>query len=62
MLMKDKSVVFDEEIASNYDNWLQTPVGRYIDGREKSLILDLIAPRGGERVVMSPASIRRPQC
>ncbi|PKN60522.1 MAG: class I SAM-dependent methyltransferase [Deltaproteobacteria bacterium HGW-Deltaproteobacteria-11] len=49
--MKDRTVVFNEEIASIYDNWLQTPAGRYIDGREKSLILDLIAPRGGERVL-----------
>jgi ubiquinone/menaquinone biosynthesis C-methylase UbiE len=49
--MKDKTVVFNEEIARSYESWLQTPAGRYIDGREKSLILDLIAPRGGERVL-----------
>ena len=40
-----------EEIAGSYDDWLRSPVGRYIDGREKSLILDLIAPRVGERVL-----------
>jgi len=39
------------EIAQSYDNWLKTPAGRYIDGREKSLILDLITPRGGEKVL-----------
>jgi SAM-dependent methyltransferase len=41
----------DEAIAGSYDDWLKSPVGRYIDGREKSLILDLIAPRVGERVL-----------
>jgi SAM-dependent methyltransferase len=49
--MKGKSVIFNEEIARSHENWLQTPAGRYIDGRQKSLILDLIAPRGGERVL-----------
>jgi ubiquinone/menaquinone biosynthesis C-methylase UbiE len=49
--MKDKAVIFNEEIARGYESWLQTPAGRYIDGREKSLILDMIAPRGGERVL-----------
>jgi SAM-dependent methyltransferase len=51
MLMKDQTVIFDEEAARSYDNWLQTPTGRYIDGREKGLMLDLIAPRGGEQVL-----------
>jgi len=50
-LMKDQTVIFDEEVARGYDNWLQTQAGRYIDGREKGLMLDLIAPRGGERVL-----------
>lgn len=49
--MKDRTSVFNEEIAGHCERWLQTPAGRYIDGREKSLILDLIAPRGGERVL-----------
>jgi ubiquinone/menaquinone biosynthesis C-methylase UbiE len=49
--MKEQAVIFDEEVARDYDNWLQTPAGRYIDGREKGLLLDLIAPRGGERVL-----------
>lgn len=49
--MKKKIVVFNEEVASGYDDWLQTPSGRYIDRREKGLMLDLVAPRGGERVL-----------
>jgi ubiquinone/menaquinone biosynthesis C-methylase UbiE len=40
-----------EEIARSYDDWLKTPAGRYIDGREKSLILDLTTPRVGEKVL-----------
>lgn len=42
---------FNNEITPSYDNWLKTPTGRYIDGREKSLILDLAAPRVGEKVL-----------
>lgn len=49
--MIDKTPAFYEESAGNNNQWRQTPVGRYIDGREKSLILDLVAPRGGERVL-----------
>jgi ubiquinone/menaquinone biosynthesis C-methylase UbiE len=49
--MKDKAAIFNEEIARSYETWLHTPAGRYIDGREKSLMLDLIAPRGGEHVL-----------
>lgn len=49
--MKDKDVIFNEEIACGYDKWLQTPAGRYMDRREKGLMLDLIAPRGGERLL-----------
>ena len=44
-------VIFNQDMARSYDDWLQTPTGRYMDGREKSLILDLIAPRGGERLL-----------
>lgn len=42
---------FDEDIANNYDSWLQTPPGRYIDRREKDFIIDLTAPRRGERLL-----------
>ncbi|MCX5844543.1 MAG: class I SAM-dependent methyltransferase [Deltaproteobacteria bacterium] len=44
-------MIFDNEITQSYDDWLKTPIGRYIDGREKSLILDLTAPRVGEKVL-----------
>jgi len=44
-------MLFNNEITHSYDDWLKTPIGRYIDGREKSLILDLTAPRGGEKVL-----------
>ncbi len=33
------------------DDWRETPTGRYLDGRTKSLILDLTAPRAGERLL-----------
>lgn len=33
------------------DEGRSTPVGRYLDGRVKSLILDLTAPRAGERLL-----------
>jgi ubiquinone/menaquinone biosynthesis C-methylase UbiE len=42
---------FPEEIARPYDAWRETPTGHYIDSREKSLILDLTQPRGGERLL-----------
>jgi SAM-dependent methyltransferase len=33
------------------DDWRATSAGAYIDGRIKSLVLDLTAPRAGERVL-----------
>lgn len=44
-------MIFHEEIARTYDDWLQTPTGMYIDAREKNLILDLLEPRAGERLL-----------
>jgi ubiquinone/menaquinone biosynthesis C-methylase UbiE len=44
-------VIFDENRARTYDQWLQTPTGLYIDAREKNLILDLVSPRAGERLL-----------
>lgn len=44
-------MIFHEEIARTYDDWLQTPIGMYIDAREKNLILDLLEPRAGERLL-----------
>ena len=34
-----------------YDDWQATPAGRYLNGRIKSLILDLTSPRAGERLL-----------
>lgn len=34
-----------------YDDWQATPTGRYLNGRIKSLILDLTSPRAGERLL-----------
>ena len=39
------------EEATVHDDWRATSVGRYLDGRIKSLILDLAAPRAGERLL-----------
>ncbi|MFA4915562.1 MAG: class I SAM-dependent methyltransferase [Syntrophales bacterium] len=44
-------MIFTEETAKSYEDWLHTPVGRYIDGREKELILALAMPRDGERLL-----------
>ncbi|MDO8785573.1 MAG: methyltransferase domain-containing protein, partial [Syntrophales bacterium] len=44
-------MIFGEEVARSYDDWLTTPVGGYIDGREKELILALTLPRKGERLL-----------
>jgi SAM-dependent methyltransferase len=35
----------------SYDQWLETPEGRYIDTRQKALILDLTVPRRGETML-----------
>jgi len=42
---------FDEEIAISYDDWLQSPVGYYVDRREKQLIHELLVPRNGETLL-----------
>jgi len=44
-------MIFDEETARSYDDWLLTPVGRYIDRREKDLIFNLVVPKEGERLL-----------
>jgi ubiquinone/menaquinone biosynthesis C-methylase UbiE len=43
--------IFGEDMAGSYDNWLSTPLGRYMDAREKQLIIDLLAPKPGERIL-----------
>ena len=37
------------QAATAQEDWRATPHGHYLDGRIKSLILDLTAPRAGER-------------
>jgi len=44
-------VIFDEKTARSYEDWLKSPTGYYVDSREKKLILDLLAPKEGERVL-----------
>ena len=44
-------VVFNKKRAQSYDAWIQTPIGRYIDRREKDFIINLIAPKEGERLL-----------
>lgn len=44
-------MIFDHDIAQNYDRWYQTPQGQYINRREKDLIIDLMSPRRGERLL-----------
>jgi SAM-dependent methyltransferase len=39
------------KVETVHDDWRVTPTGRYLDGRIKSLILDLTAPRAGERLL-----------
>ncbi len=44
-------MLFNEDVARAYDDWLLTPAGSYVDRREKSLILSHLAPREGERLL-----------
>lgn len=44
-------MMFDEEMAGTYDDWLRTPSGRYVKGQETRLIMDLLTPRQGETVL-----------
>jgi len=44
-------MVFDEKTARAYDDWFKSPIGRYVDTRGKKLILDLLAPKEGERLL-----------
>jgi SAM-dependent methyltransferase len=42
---------FDQKEAKLFDERLKTPLGRYIFSRQKELILDLVAPHAGERIL-----------
>jgi SAM-dependent methyltransferase len=44
-------LVFDKETASRYDRWYRSPEGRYVEQRENGLILDLLRPRKGQRLL-----------
>jgi ubiquinone/menaquinone biosynthesis C-methylase UbiE len=44
-------MIFDEKAARSYEDWLKSPTGYYVDSREKKLILDLLAPKEGERLL-----------
>ncbi len=45
------SFVFDEETASRYNRWYMSLEGRYVRQRENGLILDLLRPRKGQRLL-----------
>lgn len=42
---------FGEDVVTRYDQWYETPWGRYADQQEKQLLLELAAPQPGERVL-----------
>lgn len=44
-------MIFDKKTAQSYDEWLKSPAGYYIAGRQQKLILDLTAPHEGETVL-----------
>ncbi|HEU18876.1 MAG TPA: class I SAM-dependent methyltransferase [Deltaproteobacteria bacterium] len=44
-------MIFDAKTAQSYDDWLTSPVGYYITGRQQKLILDLLAPQEGETML-----------
>jgi len=44
-------LIFDRNIARAYESWYQSPHGRAIDGSIEQLILTLLNPRQGERVL-----------
>jgi ubiquinone/menaquinone biosynthesis C-methylase UbiE len=44
-------MVFDQRAANLYDERLKTSLGQYIFSRQKELILELVAPHAGERIL-----------
>lgn len=46
-----KRSIFDESIARNYEGWYESEKGRLFDKLEKDLILRLIKPRPGQRIL-----------
>lgn len=46
-----KQLLFDEEVARRYDGWYLSRMGRYVERMENQLVLDLMAPRPGQRLL-----------
>ncbi len=44
-------MIFDEKTAQSYDDWVKSPAGYYITGRQQKLILDLLEPQENETVL-----------
>jgi len=44
-------MVFDKNTARSCDDWLKSPIGDYVNSREKKLILTLLAPKEGEKLL-----------
>ncbi|MBN2517027.1 MAG: methyltransferase domain-containing protein [Deltaproteobacteria bacterium] len=44
-------MVFNDKTVKAYEQWLKSPIGYYIDVRRKKLVLDLLAPMEGERLL-----------
>jgi ubiquinone/menaquinone biosynthesis C-methylase UbiE len=44
-------MVLNDKTAKAYEQWLKSPIGYYIDARRKKLMLDLLAPIEGERLL-----------
>ncbi len=49
--MTEPGQQFAADVAGRYDEWYKTRWGAYADQREKQLLLQLAAPRPGERVL-----------
>ena len=43
--------LFDEKTAGRYDSWFLTPSGRYVERVENELIIDLLRPVAGQRLL-----------
>lgn len=44
-------MIFDQKTARSYDKLMETSLGHYIFSRQKELILELVAPHAGERLL-----------
>lgn len=46
-----KRIDFDKTVAKEYDLWYQTEEGRYISSLENKLMLDLLKPQAGQKLL-----------